>query len=156
MTRITLIFSLFLPLLLIVPSGAAEEDDPTYLVGQWLEENELAYAITENGEIILAFQGENVSQIDVDISFSEEFIYFLTPVGVVPDDIGDNFFFRLIDLTTPIPMVKPSIDEDRFLSLVIDLPLSAISREQVIKDIALLVELIDNNYQELHPWVEEE
>lgn len=52
-------------------------------------------------------------------------------------------------------MIKPIIDEEQLFYLAIDLPISAMSLEEVISDVALLVEFTDKNYAELRPWAEE-
>ena len=136
--------------------AASVEEDPAGLVGGWLDNENLTYISTESGGFVLAFEADNVSRIDIQMNFSDEFIRFFAPIGFLPEDIDANFFFDIIDLTGPIPMVKPMIDETRLFLLAIDLPLTAMSEEEVISDIAMLVEFVDGNYNKLHPWTEDE
>jgi len=135
--------------------GSAEMDDPVYLVASWLEESELGYATDESGGIAVAFQGENVDRIDVQLNFTEDFVHLATPIDYLPDETDDGYFLEIISLTGYAPLIKPIIDDEKFFYLAIDLPMAALSKDEIINDIALLVEFTDANYTELKPWAEE-
>ena len=136
--------------------AAENEETPAELVGSWIDKRDREYVIKDDGGLIIPFKGDSVDSIVVHIDFSDDFIHLTAPIDIVPDEISDDFFLELIKLTGPVPMIKPSVDDEGLLYLAIDLPLAAMSEDEVILDIAFIVEFIDLHYPELHPWPEEE
>ena len=155
MIRWTIIVIFPLAMLLGFSSYARAEQTPFEEVKAWLDANKLVYAVTGEKELALGFKGDNVARIDTIVGFSSEFIHLSAPVGPIPADAGADYYSKLIDITGSIPMVKPYIDKDRFFYLVIDFPLEGLSEDEVINDIALLVEFVDVHYKELYPWQKE-
>jgi hypothetical protein len=124
-------------------------------VEEWLDNNKLVYQDKDNGGIAIGFKGDNVEQIGIQIDFSDEFIHITAPVGTVPDTVDESFYLQLIKLTGPVLMVKPIIDEESLLYLAIDLPKTAASEDEIISDLAFMVDFIDRNLTKLRPWAEE-
>ena len=151
------IWNVALPLVIamILASWADADQAPFEQVKGWLDANELKYATTEKNEIVLAFEGDTISRVDIIVGFSEAFIHLSVPVGGIPANPGADYYAKLIELTGSIPMIKPYIDKERFLYVVIDFPLAGISEQEVVDDIALLVEFADMHSGELYPWKEE-
>ncbi len=150
---------IFVIMALCIPSAglfaASSNDNRSQLVSGWLDENKLMYVTGDDGGLDVAFEGENTERIDVQINFSEDFIHFATPIGYLPVDLSGGYFRDIIELTGSAPLIKPVIDDENLFFLAIDLPLIALSKEEVISDIALMVEFTDENYSKLKPWTEE-
>jgi len=142
-------------MMLLFSSDAPAEESPFELVKSWLDGNNLVYVTTEKNEIALGFKGDNIPRVDIIIGFSDEFIHLSVPVGKIPEDAGKDYYSGLINITGPIPMIKPFIDKEYFCYIVIDFPLTGLSEDEVISDIALLVEFADRHSKELYPWEEE-
>lgn len=136
--------------------AAAQEAGLVDVVGEWLDASDISYTVIESGGYALAFEGDEVERIDVQIDFSDDFLHFGIPIGFVPEDAGEAYLWDIIMVTGSAPMIKPVIDEDRFFFLAIDLPKAALSEDEVISDLLLMVDFVDSNFTILEPDIQEE
>ena len=136
--------------------AAAQDADPVDVVGEWLDANDISYTVIESGGYALAFEGDEVERIDVQIDFSDDFLHFGVPIGFVPEDAGEEYLWDIIRITGSAPMIKPVIDDDRFFFLALDLPKTALSEDELISDLLLMVDFVDSNFTILEPDIQEE
>lgn len=136
--------------------ASAQEDESFKLVGEWLDANEMTYKVVDSGTYALAFEGENIERIDVNIDFSNDFVHFGVPIGFVPEDAGEEYLWDVITITGPAPMIKPVIDEERFFFLALDLPKAALSEEELMNDLLMMINFTDMNIAVLAPDIEED
>jgi len=134
----------------------AQEDESFKSVGEWLDANEITYLVVDSGTYALAFEGENVERIDIHIDFSDDFVHFGVPMGYVPEDAGEEYLWDIITATGSAPMIKPVIDEERFFFLALDLPKAALSEEELMNDLLMMVNFTDMNIAVLAPDIEED
>ncbi len=136
--------------------ATAQDADPVDVVGEWLDANDISYTVIESGGYALAFEGDEVERIDVQIDFSNDFLHFGIPIGFIPEDAGEAYLWDIIRITGSVPMIKPVIDEERFFFLALDLPKTALSEDELISDLLLMVDFVDSNFTILEPDIQEE
>jgi len=136
--------------------AAARDADPVDEVGEWLDANDISYTVIESGGYAIAFGGNEVERIDVQIDFSDDFVHIGVPIGVIPENPGEAYLWDIIRITGSAPMIKPVIDDERFFFLALDLPKAALSEDELISDLLLMVDFVDNNFTILEPDIQEE
>lgn len=136
--------------------AAARDADPVDEVGEWLDANDISYTVIESGGYALAFEGDEVERIDVQIDFSDDFVHIGVPIGYIPENPGEAYLWDIIRITGSAPMIKPVIDDDRFFFLALDLPKAALSKDELISDLLSMVDFVDNNFTILEPDTREE
>ena len=134
----------------------AQEDESFKSVGEWLDANEITYTVVDSGTYAVAFEAENIERIDILIDFSDDFVHFSVPIGFVPEDAGEDYLWDIITTTGPAPMIKPVIDEERFFFLALDLPKAALSEEELMNDLLMMVNFTDMNIAVLTPDIVED
>jgi hypothetical protein len=155
--RIAVRFVIFLLVAILSLYGivGAQEDDSFELVGEWLDANEMTYLIIDEGTYALAFEGDNVERVDIHIDFSDDFVHFGIPLGFIPEEPGEEYLWDIITIIGTAPMIKPVIDEERFFFLALDLPKAALSEDELINDLLLMIDFTDVNIAALAPDLEE-
>ena len=136
--------------------AVARDADPVHAVGEWLDANDISYTVIESGGYALAFEGDEVERIDVQIDFSDDFLHLGVPIGFIPEDAGEAYLWDIIRITGSAPMIKPVIDDDRFFFLALDLPKTALSEDELISDLLFMIDFVDSNFTILTPDIQED
>lgn len=136
--------------------AAALDADPVDMVGEWLDANDISYTVIESGGYALGFKGSEVERIVVQIDFSDDFMHIGAPIGFIPEDPGEAYLWDIIRVTSSTPMIKPVIEDNRFFFLAIDLPKTALSEDELITDLLMMVNFVNSNFTILEPDIQEE